>query len=161
MKSIELTVIGTIRTQHAEIDNMPIQPAGAKEEQGIVELYSEFCEGLKDLEEFSHLILLYHFHRQKGFSLSVKPFMDDKEHGVFATRSPKRPAPIGMSIVRVLKIEENRIYFEGADMLDGTPLIDIKPFFKVFDNRLDAVSGWLDKKDEETVKKVRSDKRFA
>lgn len=159
LKTIELTVIGTIRTQHTSIENMPIQSAGAPE-PGIIELFPEYEEGLTDLEHFSHLILLYHFHRQQGFSLKVKPFMDDREHGVFATRSPKRPATVGMSIVRVLKIEGNKIYFEGADMLDETPLIDIKPFFRIFDNRPDAVSGWLEGKEEKDLRSVRSDDRF-
>ncbi|HPF51269.1 MAG TPA: tRNA (N6-threonylcarbamoyladenosine(37)-N6)-methyltransferase TrmO [Draconibacterium sp.] len=160
MHTVELTIIGSIRTQHQFVDNMPIQSAGAEDEPGVIELYPEYQEGLFDLEDFSHLILIYHFHKQYGFSLKVKPFMDDKEHGVFATRSPKHPAAVGVSIVRLLRIEGNKIYFEGADMLDKTPLIDIKPFFRNFDNRLDAVSGWLDSKDEKQIKKVRSDDRF-
>jgi len=139
---------------------MPIQSAGAGNELGIIELFSEYQEGLLDLEDFSHLILIYHFHKQNGFSLKVKPFMDDREHGVFATRSPKHPASVGISIVRLLKIEGNKIYFEGADMLDETPLIDIKPFFRNFDNRTDAVSGWLDSKNERLIREIRSDSRF-
>lgn len=87
--------------------------------------------------------------------------MDDKEHGVFATRSPKRPSPIGMSTVELLKIEGNKIWFSGADMLDGTPLIDIKPFFRQVDNRPNAISGWLDSKDDDFPAKQRSDDRFA
>lgn len=160
MKTVELTLIGTIHSNHLSIVNMPIQSVGATDEPGMIELYPEYVDGLTDLEHFSHLILIYHFHRQNGFRLKVKPFMDDVEHGVFATRSPKRPAAVGMSIVRLLRIEENRIYFEGADMLDGTPLFDIKPFFRTFDNRADAVSGWLDQKNESDVKNVRSDDRF-
>jgi len=160
MYTVELTIIGSIRTKYHSIENMPIQSAGAENEPGVIELFHEYEPGLLDLEDFSHLILIYHFHKQKGFSLKVKPFMDDKEHGVFATRSPKHPATVGISIVRVLKIEGNKIYFEGADMLDKTPLIDIKPFFRNFDNRLDAISGWLDTKDEKQVKSVRSDDRF-
>jgi len=160
MKTIQLTVIGTIRTNHKSIENMPIQSAAAGDEQGTIELLPEYEEGLLDLEDFSHLILIYHFHKQNGFSLKVKPFMDDREHGVFATRSPKHPAAVGISIVRLLKVEGNKIHFEGADMLDETPLIDIKPFFRNFDNRLDAVSGWLDKKNEKLIRDVRSDDRF-
>ena len=161
IKSVELTIIGTISTSHASIENMPIQSIGAQEQRGIAEIYSAYAEGLADLDGFSHIILLYHFHQQKHYSLRVKPFMDDAEHGIFATRSPKRPAAIGMSIVKIIKIEGTKIYFEGADMLDGTPLFDIKPFFRTFDNRADAVSGWLEAKDEEEIKQVRSDKRFA
>ncbi|MCK3683442.1 tRNA (N6-threonylcarbamoyladenosine(37)-N6)-methyltransferase TrmO [Maribellus sp. YY47] len=160
LKSVNLTVIGKILTAHDEIANMPIQPNGAEDQVGIAEVYPEFEEGLMDLDGFSHIILLYHFHGQQGYQLVVKPFMDDTEHGVFATRSPKRPGAIGMSVVRLLKTEGNKIYFEGADMLNETPLIDIKPFFRMFDNRPDAVSGWLEGKDEEHIKKVRSDNRF-
>ena len=161
LRSVELTVIGSISTPHISIENMPIQSVGAKDQIGIAEVYPEYAEGLTDLEDFSHIILFYHFHKQKNYQLKVKPFMDDSEHGVFATRSPKRPAKLGFSIVELIKIEGAKIYFEGADMLDGTPLIDIKPFFRTFDNRTNAVSGWLDTKDEALVKKVRSDKRFA
>ena len=158
-QSVTLTVIGTIRTDHFSIENMPIQSVVANE-YGVAEVYPEFEDGLLDLDGFSHAILLYHLHRQKGFQLRVKPFMDDKEHGVFATRSPKRPAAIGLSIVKINSIEGNKIRFEGADMLDGSPLIDIKPFFKTFDNRTDAISGWLEGKDEKSLKKIRSDDRF-
>ena len=87
--------------------------------------------------------------------------MDDKEHGVFATRSPKRPSPIGLSTVELIKIEGNKIWFKGADMIDGTPLIDIKPFFRQVDNRPNAISGWLDTKDDDLASKYRSDNRFA
>lgn len=160
LESVNLTVIGRIRTAHTEISNMPIQSVGADMQNGIAELYPKYAEGLLDVDGFSHVILLYYFHRQNGYKLKVKPFMDTIEHGVFAMRSPKRPASIGMSIVRVLKIEDNKIYFEGADMLDETPLIDIKPFFRSFDNRPDAISGWLEGKDEKEIKKVRSDDRF-
>jgi len=160
LRSVSLTVIGKITTAHAEIADMPIQPIGAADQVGIVEVYPKYADGLIDLDGFSHVILLYHFHRQNGYELIVKPFMDDLEHGIFATRSPKRPGAIGMSTVRILKIENNKIYFEGADMLDNTPLIDIKPFFRTFDNRPDAVSGWLEGKDESQIKKVRSDSRF-
>jgi len=138
---------------------MPIQSMAASD-VGVAEIYPQFMDGLLDLDGFSHAVLLYNFHKQKDYKLRVKPFMDEKEHGVFATRSPKRPAAIGMSIVRLLKIQENKIFFQGADMLDGSPLIDIKPFFRTFDNRPDAVSGWLEGKDENDLKKVRSDARF-
>ncbi len=158
-QSVTLTVIGTIHTDHSTIENMPIQSVAAKE-CGVAEIYPDFEDGLLDLDGFSHAILLYHLHRQKGYQLRVKPFMDDIEHGVFATRSPKRPAAIGCSIVKVKSIEGNKIHFEGADMLNGSPLIDIKPFFRTFDNRPDARSGWLEGKDENMLKQVRSDDRF-
>lgn len=157
---IQFNAIGIINTPHKSIGNMPIQPSGAKNIQGYIELNPELTDGLIDMEGFSHLILIYHFHEIKGYELIVKPFMDDKTHGIFATRSPKRPSPIGISTVELQKIEGNRIYFDGADMLDQTPLIDIKPFFRQTDNRPDAVSGWLDTKEENLAQNTKSDKRF-
>jgi tRNA-Thr(GGU) m(6)t(6)A37 methyltransferase TsaA len=160
-KTVSLNLIGTIRTPHHTPDNIPVQPVGSGDE-GIAELYSEFAEGLMDLDGFSHAMLLFHLHKMKeGYKLKLTPFMDDKEHGVFATRSPFRPAAIGVSTVRIKKVFGNRVYFEGADMLDGSPLIDIKPFFRHVDNKPDAVSGWLESKDSDIAEKHRSDARFA
>nr|WP_319509315.1 tRNA (N6-threonylcarbamoyladenosine(37)-N6)-methyltransferase TrmO [uncultured Draconibacterium sp.] len=161
LDKVELYKIGTIFTPHKTIANIPIQAIGAKDYIGIIGLESHLTAALEGLEGFSNLILLYHLHRIDGYKLKVKPFMDDKEHGVFATRSPKRPSPIGLSTVELIKIEKNKIWFKGADMLDGTPLIDIKPFFRQVDNRPDAVSGWLDSKDDDLPAKQRSDDRFA
>ncbi|WP_321344777.1 tRNA (N6-threonylcarbamoyladenosine(37)-N6)-methyltransferase TrmO [uncultured Draconibacterium sp.] len=161
LEKVELYKIGTISTPHITIANIPIQSVGAKEYIGIIELEPHLTAALEGLEGFSNLILLYHLHLVDGYKLKVKPFMDDKEHGVFATRSPKRPSPIGLSTVELIKIEGNKIWFKGADMLDGTPLIDIKPFFRQVDNRPDATSGWLDSKDEDLPAKHRSDDRFA
>lgn len=161
LKKVEMSIIGTISTPHKTISNIPIQSVGAEEFVGIIELEQHLTEGLEGLEGFSNLILLYHLHLSNGYKTKVKPFMDDKEHGLFATRSPKRPSPIGMSTVELLKIEGNKIWFKGADMLDGTPLIDIKPFFRQVDNRPNAVSGWLDSKDEDLPAKHLSDDRFA
>ena len=159
-KSVKFKIIGTIHTPHTTIENIPIQPVGGKEYRGVIEILPELTDALQDLDGFSHIILLFHFHKTKGYKLKVKPFMDDAEHGLFATRTPKRPSPIGLSTVKILKIEGNKIYFEGADMLDGTPLIDLKPFYTKFDNRPDAICGWLDKKDEKVVRNMRSDDRF-
>jgi len=161
LEKVELSKIGTISTPHKTIANIPIQSVGAKEYTGIIELEPHLTAALEGLGDFSNLILLYHLHLVDGYKLKVKPFMDDKEHGVFATRSPKRPSPIGMSTVELLKIEGNKIWFKGADMLDGTPLIDIKPFFRQVDNRPDAVSGWLDSKEDDLATTQRSDNRFA
>ncbi|QBG48114.1 tRNA (N6-threonylcarbamoyladenosine(37)-N6)-methyltransferase TrmO [Verrucomicrobia bacterium S94] len=159
-ETVELTLIGTIRTPHTRADNIPVQPVGSADE-GVAELYPEFAEGLKDVDGFSHVMLLFHLHEmKKDFKLIITPFMDKKEHGVFATRSPARPAAIGLSTVKVKKVEDNKLYFEGADMLDGSPLIDIKPFFRNVDNRPDAVSGWLEGKEEDIASKHRSDDRF-
>ncbi len=161
LAKVELKVIGKISTPHKTIENIPIQSVGAGEFDGVVELEPELTEALQSLDGFSHIILLYYFHKIKDFKLKVKPFMDNKEHGLFATRTPKRPSPIGLSTVEIIKIEGNKIYFKGADMLDQTPLLDIKPFFRQVDNRLDAKSGWLDNKEDDLAVKTRSDDRFA
>ncbi|WP_163712652.1 tRNA (N6-threonylcarbamoyladenosine(37)-N6)-methyltransferase TrmO [Mangrovibacterium lignilyticum] len=160
LQSICFQPIGLIHTPHHDLVNMPIQPVGAKGMEGMIKLNPELQEGLTDLEAFSHITLIYHLHEIKGHELMVKPFMDDKKHGIFATRSPKRPNAIGISTVKLSRIEGNRIYFEGADMLDGTPLLDLKPFFRQTDNRLHAVSGWLDEKDDKMAHSQRSDDRF-
>lgn len=161
LQKVELEIIGKIYTPHKTISNIPIQSVGAAEFVGEIEILPHLTEALDGLEGFSNVILLYHLHLVDGYQLKVKPFMDDKEHGVFATRSPKRPSPIGISTVELLKIEGNRIWFKGADMLDETPLIDIKPFFRQVDNRPNAVSGWLDSKEHDLPVKQRSDDRFA
>ncbi|MDZ8119361.1 tRNA (N6-threonylcarbamoyladenosine(37)-N6)-methyltransferase TrmO [Pontiella agarivorans] len=159
-ETVELTLIGTIRTPHTTADNIPVQPVGS-EDEGVVELYPEFAEGLKDVDGFSHVMLLFHLHKMKpDYKLTITPFMDKKEHGVFATRSPARPAAIGLSTVKVKKVEGSKLYFEGADMLDGSPLIDIKPFFRNVDNRPNAISGWLEDKEADIASKHRSDDRF-
>lgn len=132
--------IGVIKTPYKRIADMPIQPKGAQGIEGIVELIEEFTPGLIDLEGFSHIILLYHFHMVKGYNLSVVPFMDNKPHGIFATRAPVRSNSIGISIVKLKKVEDNQVYFEGADMLNDTPLIDIKPYFPKYDS-LNNASG--------------------
>jgi tRNA (adenine37-N6)-methyltransferase len=152
--------IGYIKTPFLNVSKMPIQPCGAKRAKGIIELNPELTPGLFDLEGFSHIVLIYHFHLIKGHKLYVVPFMDDKPHGIFATRAPARPNPIGMSIVKLKKIENNLIYIEGVDMVDGTPLLDIKPFFTKYDNRLDAKAGWLEGKEDIDITKIKSDNRF-
>lgn len=139
---------------------MPIQPVGAKGVKATIELKNEFIDGLKDLEQFSHIILLYHFHQSEGYKLKVTPFMDTEERGLFSTRAPRRPNGIGMSIVRLIEIENNILHIEDVDILDGTPLLDIKPFFSQFDNREEAKSGWLEEKWKERNLKIKSDKRF-
>jgi tRNA-Thr(GGU) m(6)t(6)A37 methyltransferase TsaA len=152
--------IGVIQTPHKQIEGMPVQPAGAAGVTGKAVLKKEYVDGLADLEGFSHVTLLYHFHLTKGHLLSVIPFMDTKPHGVFATRSPKRPNHIGMSTVRILSVEGDTITFDGADMLDGTPLIDVKPYFPKYDSPQDTKSGWLETAAHAQCCNVRSDKRF-
>ncbi|MDQ7784350.1 MAG: tRNA (N6-threonylcarbamoyladenosine(37)-N6)-methyltransferase TrmO [Desulfomonilaceae bacterium] len=159
MNEIIYRPIGVIHTPFSEAKDMPIQPAGAQGTDGWIELFPEFALGLKDVDGFSHLVLLYHFHMSEGYSLEVVPFMDDTLRGVFATRAPKRPNPIGLSVVRLVKIQENRLYVKDLDIVDGTPLLDIKPFVAEIDNRETTASGWLSEKAMKFRTK-RSDDRF-
>ncbi len=157
---ITLTPIGTIRSPYREREGMPIQPRGAEEVSGTVELFPEYAEGLKDLEGFSHVILLYHFNKSEGFSLTVTPFMDTEKRGLFATRAPRRPNPIGLSIVRLAAVRGATLEILGVDVLDGTPLLDIKPYAPEFDVPPgDVRSGWLTGKREEVLDK-KADGRF-
>ena len=160
MDEITIKPIGTIFTPHTSIEGMPIQPLAAKGVRGFIKLLPEYTEGLKDLEGFSHITLLYHFHKTEGFELVVTPFMDTQVHGIFACKAPKRPNAIGISTVKLISINENVIIIEQVDMLDGTPLIDIKPFYPRYDNRLNTKTGWLGKLKELPVEKLRSDERF-
>lgn len=157
---ISIQPIGIIHTPFNTIKDMPIQPLAAEGVKGFIELFPEYAEGLTDLEEFSHITLLYHFHKINNYDLLVKPFMDTKKHGIFATKSPKRPNAIGLSTVKLLGIENNVIHIEMVDMLNGTPLIDIKPFFAKFDNRTNTKSGWLDNQLNIPIHELRSDERF-
>jgi len=160
MEEIIIKPIGTIFTPHTSIKNMPIQPLAAKGIRGFIKLLPEYSEGLKDLEGFSHITLVYHFHQITGYELAVIPFMDTEKHGIFACKAPKRPNAIGISTVKLISINENIIIIEQVDMLDGTPLIDIKPFYPRYDNRLNAKTGWLESFKKIPVKKLRSDERF-
>jgi tRNA-Thr(GGU) m(6)t(6)A37 methyltransferase TsaA len=156
---IEFEPIGIIHSPFTEPEGMPIQPAGAAGVKGTVEVFEDFYPGLKDLDGFSHIILLYHFHRSHGFNLQVVPFMDSKHRGLFATRAPKRPNPIGLSIVQLDKIEDGLLHIQGVDILDGTPLLDIKPYVPEFDAQVDVRTGWLEKTGR-TVSNRKSDDRF-
>ncbi|MCD6388267.1 MAG: tRNA (N6-threonylcarbamoyladenosine(37)-N6)-methyltransferase TrmO [Desulfobulbaceae bacterium] len=142
---IKFQQIGTIHSPFKETAGMPIQPAGAEGVCGTIEILPEFSEGLKDLEGFSHLILIYHFHQVRERKLSVTPFMDTKKRGVFATRAPMRPNPIGLSIVKLLTVKGNKLDIENVDMLDNTPLLDIKPYVPEFDHQQEVRTGWLEK----------------
>ncbi|MCX7590585.1 MAG: tRNA (N6-threonylcarbamoyladenosine(37)-N6)-methyltransferase TrmO [Kiritimatiellae bacterium] len=159
MKTIRYKPIGIIRTPFKDLAGMPIQPVGARRTRGTVEVAAPFRTGLKDLNGFSHVILLYHFHRSRGFDLAVTPFLDTKRRGVFATRAPKRPNPIGLSIVRLIRIKGRKLTVEGIDVLDGTPLLDIKPYVPEFDYPGSTRIGWL-KKARRDAKKLRADSRF-
>lgn len=159
-KQITINPIGIIHTPFNDIKGMPIQPLAAEGVKGHIELFPKYIEGLIDLAGFSHITLLYQLHKINGYHLMVKPFMDNKEHGIFATKSPKRPNAIGLSTVKLLGIENNVIHIEMVDMLNGTPLIDIKPFFSKFDNRTNTKSGWLDNQGNIPIRELRSDERF-
>jgi tRNA-Thr(GGU) m(6)t(6)A37 methyltransferase TsaA len=138
---ILLHPIGVIHTPFTDLAQTPIQ-ASRSTAIGHVEVYPEFVEGLQGIEQLSHLFLLYVLHRHEAYSLRVQPFLDDRLHGVFATRHPLRPNFIGLSIVRLLARREHVLEFEGADMLDDTPLIDIKPYVPEFDVRTNVRIGW-------------------
>lgn len=160
MESIVINPIGIIHTPHRDVKNMPIQPMAAAGMKGSIELLPEYVDGLKDIEGFSHLTLLYRFHKIQGFKLRVIPFMDTEEHGIFACRTPVRPNAIGLSTVKFLGVEGNVIHIEDVDMLEGTPLIDIKPFYPRYDNRSDVSIGWLEKNKDLPLDKLLSDERF-
>ena len=145
MNEIKYKPIGVIHSPFKEPKGTPIQPAGAKGIDGTVEVFPEYAEGLKDIEGFSHLILIYHFHLSQWSPLKVKPYMDNEAHGVFAMRGPSRPNPIGISVVRLLRVEENILYIKDVDIVDGTPLLDIIPYVPEFDIREAEKTGWLEK----------------
>lgn len=156
---ISFSPIGYFKTPFTELENMPIQPAGAKDIEGVIEVLPEFQQGLTDLDGFSHVIVLNYLHQSKGYKLMVKPFLDDKLHGVFATRSPKRPNSIGLSVMELVKVEDGRVHLRGVDVLNDTPVLDIKPFVADFD-RCDATRfGWTEGKSQ-VVSTHRSDDRF-
>ncbi len=159
MTTIIYKPIGIIHSPYTDPAGMPIQAAAAQGVAGTVEVHPEFCAGLKDLDGFSHIILLYHFHRSQGYALEVKPFMDDAPRGLFATRAPRRPNPIGLSIVRLVRVEGCTLHVEDVDILDGTPLLDIKPYVPAFDNRGAERIGWLSTKVAGMHRK-KSDHRF-
>jgi tRNA-Thr(GGU) m(6)t(6)A37 methyltransferase TsaA len=142
-----LKPIGVIHSPFTEPKTTPIQPTRSQA-IGQVEVAPQFAAGLQDLEGFSHLILLYVFHQAQGYALLVKPFLDDRLRGLFATRYPRRPNPIGLSVVRLLARYGNILEIEGVDVLDGTPLLDIKPYVPDFDVRTDVRTGWYETRSE-------------
>ena len=156
---IVFTPIGIIHSPFMEPEGMPIQPAGGAGVAGTVEVFEDFHAGLKDLDGFSHIILLYHLHRSRAFDLHVVPFMDSEKRGLFATRAPRRPNPIGLSVVQLDKIVDGVIYIRNMDIIDGTPLLDIKPYVPEFDTQVEIRTGWLQKVSK-TVSDRKSDNRF-
>ena len=156
---ITLSPIGRLETPFNDIADMPIQPSVLADTRGKAVMDEKFMPGLMDLDGFSHIILLFLLHKISGYQLEVVPFMDTLPHGIFATRSPKRPNRIGMSIVRVESVAGNIVQFKGVDMLNGSPLLDIKPYYSYFDQQTQVRNGWLEGK---TLRpeNLRSDKRF-
>jgi tRNA-Thr(GGU) m(6)t(6)A37 methyltransferase TsaA len=156
---MQLIQIGSIHSPFSDPKDMPIQPAGGLGISGKVVVDPEYQEGLKDLDGFSHIIVLYSFHLSTDYKLIVKPFLDDVSRGVFATRAPCRPNPIGLSVLRLEKIDGLTLHVSNIDIVDGTPLLDIKPFVPAFDCPPDVSIGWLsDKLDH--LRGSRSDDRF-
>ncbi|MDY0350958.1 MAG: tRNA (N6-threonylcarbamoyladenosine(37)-N6)-methyltransferase TrmO [Desulfobulbaceae bacterium] len=158
-EKIEMKSIGIIHTPFREPENMPIQPVGAAGVKGTIEIFEEFQAGLKDLDGFSHIILIYLFHRSQGFELEVVPFLDTQHRGLFATRAPRRPNPIGLSTVLLDGVENGCLRVRNVDMLDGTPLLDIKPFVPDFDSQAEYRTGWLEQA-RKTASGKKSDSRF-
>ncbi len=151
--------IGIIHSPFTELSGMPIQPTGENSARGWIDLDPKFAEGLKDLDGFSHIYLIYHLHEARPFKAIVTPFLDAKEHGLFATRAPNRPNPIGLSLVRLVGIDQNRIHVDQIDVLDGTPLLDLKPFIPTFEATEDIRTGWVPASND-SVKNARADHRF-
>jgi tRNA-Thr(GGU) m(6)t(6)A37 methyltransferase TsaA len=151
--------IGTIHSPFHDLSGMPIQPLSESSGPGTIVILPELTPGLQDLEGFSHIILIYHLHLSLRDTLTVTPFLDSKPHGVFATRAPHRPNPIGISVVKLIRVKENILYVENLDVLDGTPLLDVKPYVPEFDSPPNFRLGWL----EDVKYKLRtthSDNRF-
>ncbi len=140
--------IGVIHSPFHDPAATPVQPIWSQA-IGVVEVYDEYAAGLSDIDEMTHVILLYVFHRSSGHSLHVVPFLDDQPRGIFATRHPRRPNPIGLSIVRLLSVKGNTMTVEGIDVLDETPLLDIKPYVPDFDIRRPGSAGWYDRRSTE------------
>lgn len=145
MEQITIYPIGVVHSPYRRPENMPVQGIFKPEVTAWVELKEEYSNGLKDLEGFSHAILIYYFHESHKESVQASPFLEEQEHGIFAIRSPHRPNHIGLSVVKIRSIDKNKLHFGEVDVLDQTPILDIKPYVKYFDVRDNVVSGWLDK----------------
>jgi tRNA-Thr(GGU) m(6)t(6)A37 methyltransferase TsaA len=159
LPEIRYRPIGIIHSPFKGSRGVPIQPKAAKSVKGTVELFDEFKEGLADLDGFSHVILIYHFHLSEDYALKVKPFLDNIRRGLFATRAPRRPNPIGISVVQLDRIDGTTLHISNVDIVDGTPLLDIKPYVPEFEREIDVRVGWLTGKSRR-AKDTFSDDRF-
>jgi len=157
--NITYTPIGYFKTPHLDVRGMPIQPPGAKGVAGSILVLPKYLEGLKDLDGFSYVIILYHLHEICGYDLTVTPFLDNAPHGIFATRSPKRPNPIGLSVMELVEVRGAEVVLGNVDVLDGTPVIDIKPYVPDFDQWPATRVGWFEGKSGNAAHH-RSDDRF-
>jgi tRNA-Thr(GGU) m(6)t(6)A37 methyltransferase TsaA len=159
MDAIVYRPVGVVHSPLKRAEGAPIQSTAARDTEGVVEVLPQYAEGLRDIEGFSHLILIYHFHLSGKPSLIVRPYLDDVTHGVFATRAPARPNPIGISVVRLARVDGTKLHVTGLDILDGTPILDIKPYVPQFDVTEAEKIGWL--KDRiSNVEKTKDDGRF-
>jgi tRNA (adenine37-N6)-methyltransferase len=158
MSNIIYKPIGVMHSSFENPKGMPIQPSGAEGQKGIIEVYKEYEEGLKDIEGFSHIYVIYHLHKITKSKLSVIPFMDVIPHGIFATRAPARPNAIGLSVLRLMQRENNLLIVDGIDILDATPILDLKPFFEKYDNRFNTKRGWLNNNNR--AEQIKADNRF-
>jgi tRNA (adenine37-N6)-methyltransferase len=157
METLTLTPVGVIHSEHLDPRQTPIQPVCSPGSRGVVEVFPDYAEALDDIEGFSHLHLIYWLHRAgeatnavSGVrSLKVVPFLDDVPRGIFATRSPIRPNPIGLSVVRLVQRRGRELVVEDLDVLDGTPLLDIKPYVEGFDLRVGTRGGWTEQVSQE------------
>jgi tRNA-Thr(GGU) m(6)t(6)A37 methyltransferase TsaA len=158
---VKLSPVGVIHSTSREPKGTPIQAAAVLpgSGRGQVEIFEQFREGLLDLDGFSHVLLIYFCHCARAWNLRVRPFLDDREHGVFATRAPARPNPVGLSVVRLLSVEEGMLSVEGLDVIDGTPLLDLKPYVPAFDCVAAERIGWLEGR-VDAVSRTRDDGRF-
>lgn len=154
-----VTPIGLIHSPLKKREDAPIQPVYGVGHTATIEIYPEYHDGLKDLAGFSHIIVLYWFHRSSGYRLQCRPFLDAVERGVFATRAPRRPNPIGLSVVECRAVEGGQVTIRGVDMVDGTPVLDIKPYIAPFDSRSDVAMGWFEQAADRS--RIRADDRFS
>ncbi len=157
--SVTFDPIGIIHSPFHTLEDMPIQPTSEASQPGMVEIYPQFAEALKDLDGFSHVYLIYYLHRVEGFKLAVTPFLDTRPRGLFATRAPCRPNPIGVSLVQLERIEDNRLHIAQLDILDQTPLLDIKPYIPEFEPQQNVRIGWAEQARGQ-VRTRKSDERF-
>ena len=152
LKEVIYRPIGIIHSKHTIAEKTPIQPVYAEGSKGYAEVFPEFAEGLRDLIGFSHIYLIYHFHQSPGVKLLVRPFLQDVERGVFSTRAPCRTNAIGLSVLELVGVEDHILHLARVDILDGTPLLDIKPCTAKFDLPDIQKNGWQDDVDEETAR---------